>query len=460
MMNPIEKPVAGGIPINYFLSPELFPDSETESQLQVLARTEGLCHYVAVLPDIHRKSRNLSPTGAVVVSRDVLVPRAVDTGICCGMRMLRTPLPIREFTPERLDQMFAAIQETVPVYFHDEQTLADEELYSIFTEGGAWSQRRFGLTDEEMQCIEDRGTMPTDAKTAEEIIATMPKKSIKKGRKALGTLGDGNHFLELQEIVEIIDAGTAQLWGLEAGQAFFMLHTGSRVVGSKMMKGYLAEFEQRRLVGENPDAIWALPAASEDGMRYARAVAAASNFGFANRIAITEKVREAMRRVFADSGLQIPLLYDCAHVSIKKESWHGEMLWVHRHGASRALPGPHFTGHPLYRQTGQPLPIPGSMGHSSYIGAAGRRAEDAFFSVNHGAGRVMDKPEASSVYSEQQVEEELRTRNIRLYRYNSDNIAEQAPGSFKDINRVIEAMTALDLARPVARLRPVAVLKG
>jgi len=214
-----------------------------------------------------------------------------------------------------------------------------------------------------------------------------------------------------------------------------------------------------------------MPADSEEGIRFARAVAAASNFGFANRIAITEKLREAVRKVLRDKTLRLPLLYDCAHVSIKPEQWNGatdgacgaagaEKLWVHRHGASRALPPSKMADHPIFSQTGQPVPIPGSMGHDSYVGVADERTAETFYSVNHGAGRVMDKPEALAQFTDTAVEQEMREKNIRLYRYGADHIAEQAPAAFKDISQVIRAMSAFSLARPVVRLRPVAVLKG
>jgi tRNA-splicing ligase RtcB len=243
-----------------------------------------------------------------------------------------------------------------------------------------------------------------------------------------------------------------------------MLHTGSRTLGSRMMKLYLAELEEKFRPRQNGAPIWSMPADSEEGVKYTRAVSAASNFGFANRIALTEKLRAAMRQALHDESLQMPLLYDCAHVSIKLEEWNGatggEKLWVHRHGASSAMPPSRCASHPVFCKTGQPVPIPGSMGHHSFIGVADENAVATFYSVNHGAGRVMDKPDALAKFTEQQVHNEMEAKNIRLYRYGSDNIAEQAPSSFKDISQVIRAMTTLALARPVVRVRPVAVLKG
>lgn len=450
----------GGLPIKFFLTPELMPDAATVAQLEDLANATGLAHHVAVLPDVHRKSRNLSPTGTVVAAKNRIVPRAVDTGINCGMRMLRSDIDVRALTVPFLDELFDELRRTIPVLEHEQNALNEEEVAEILVQGGKWSQKRYGLSDEELNCIENRATMPTDTTDAAAIMASMPEKAIKKGLRTFCTIGDGNHFLELQEIIEVLDHDTAKLLGLSQGKAVFMLHTGSRTLGSRMMKLYLAELEEKFRPAQNGAPIWSIPADSEEGIKYARAVSAASNFGFANRIALTEKLRAAMRKTLSDDALQMPLLYDCAHVSIKFEQWNGEKLWVHRHGASSALPPSRFAGHPVFSQTGQPVPIPGSMGHHSFIGVADEKAIDTFCSVNHGAGRAMDKPDALARFTEQQVHSEMESKNIRLYRYGSDNIAEQAPSSFKDISQVIHAMSALSLARPVVRVRPVAVLKG
>ncbi len=459
---PLEQtPQNGGLPLKFFLTPELMPDAETVAQLENLANATGLAYHVAVLPDVHRKSRNLSPTGTVVAAKNRIVPRAVDTGINCGMRMVRTDIDVRDLGVPVLDEIFDELRRTIPVLEHEHDALSAEEVAGILVQGGQWSQKRFGLSEEELSCIENRATMPVDTTEAAAIMASMPEQAIKKGLRSFCTIGAGNHFLELQEIIEVLDRDVARLLGLSEGKAVFMLHTGSRTLGSRMMKLYLAELEEKFRPAQHGTPIWSMPADSEEGVKYARAVSAASNFGFANRIALTEKLRAAMRKALCDDALQMPLLYDCAHVSIKLEEWHGgEKLWVHRHGASSALPPSRCASHPVFSKTGQPVPIPGSMGHHSFIGVAEENAVETFCSVNHGAGRVMDKPEALARFTEQQIHSEMEAKNIRLYRYGSDNIAEQAPSSFKDISQVIRAMSALALARPVVRVRPVAVLKG
>ena len=464
MLDPIERmPRNGGLPIRLFLTPDLFPDAATMAQLEELANAPGLGHYVAVLPDVHRKGRNISPTGTVVVSPNSLVPRAMDIGINCGLRMICSDIRVRNLSPSTLDDLFGTLRRTVPGHQQEGEGLSKADVADIFVRGGAWSAHRFGLSEDELHRIEDRATTPTDTDDAEAILASIPDKAVKKGRRRFCTLGGGNHFLELQEIVEVLDRDLASLLGLSAGDAVFMLHSCGRGVAKKVMGAYLPELEQRFRPRQGAMAgspFWSIPADSEEGRKFARAIAAVSNFGYANRIAITEQIRAAVRQVLRDDSLSLPLLYDCSHVSIKREQWNGERVWIHRHGASRALPPSRFAGHPVFSKTGQPVPIPGSMGHDSFIGATEEPAVGAFYSVNHGAGRVLDKPDAAATFSEAQVLDEMRNKNIRLYRYGIDNIVEQAPGSFKDVAQVNRAVSALHLAKPVVRLRPVAVLKG
>ena len=436
------------------------PDAETMAQLERLGSARGVDRPIAVLPDIHRKSGNPSPTGTCIATTGTLVPRAVDTGICCGMRVVRTGIEARTFTPAVLDALFGELMATIPVVEHEEDVLSDQEVRDILVHGGAWSRERHGLSDDELSRIEGGGTAPTDTSDPDAILATLPAKALRKGRRGYGTIGAGNHFLELQVVEEVLDEGLARLLGLKLGDGVFMLHTGSRGTGSKTMKHHFEQLEARWGDPAGGSPMWSLPADSEDGRSFARAVSAASNFGFANRIAITERLRAAVRGTLHDASLTLPLLVDCSHVSIQAERWNGETLWVHRNGGSHALPPSALAGHASFGATGQPIPIPGSMGGASYIGVAGEGAVEAWHSVNHGAGRVLDKPEATARYSTDDVQREMREKGIRLYRYGAGDIAEQAPGSFKDISQVVRAMQAHALATLVVRLRPLATLKG
>ena len=448
-------------PSGCFVTPDLLPDAATLAQLERLANVPGLAHHVAGLPDIHRKSRNPTPTGTVVVAKNALVPRAVDAGINCGMRILRTDIDVRDITATALDELYGTSCAWCRGISMTSRSSAEQRWRRFSCTAAAWCQKTFGLSDAELHCIEDRATAPTDTQDAEAILASVPRKAINKGRRRFCTIGGGNHFLELQEIVDVLDQETADRLDLRVGKAVFMLHTCSRGVASNVMRAYVAELAEKFLPQHSAtpaSPLWSVPADTEEGVRFARAIAAAANFGFANRIVVTEKLRTAVHQVLHDTSLS--LLYDCAHVSIKPEQWGGERLWVHRHGASRALPPSQLAEHPVFGATGQPVPIPGSMGHDSFIGVADESAAAAFWSVNHGAGRVLDKPEAVARFTTAQVEQHMRDKHIRLYRYGTDNIAEQAPSSFKDVSQVVQAMAALSLAKPVVRVRPVAVLKG
>jgi tRNA-splicing ligase RtcB len=202
-----------------------------------------------------------------------------------------------------------------------------------------------------------------------------------------------------------------------------------------------------------------LPADSETGRNFTHAIYAAATFGYVNRMAITEALRGAVRETLGDS-VEMPLLFDCSHVGIQQEEVGGESLWVHRHGANVALPPSKCASHPVFSQTGQPIPVPGSMGADSYIGVGVEGNLATYHSANHGAGRVLDKPEAGAKWSESAIEAEMASRHVRLYRGKTMNIAEQAPDSFKDIGQVIRVMKQLNIAAPVVRVEPLATMKG
>jgi tRNA-splicing ligase RtcB len=187
---------------------------------------------------------------------------------------------------------------------------------------------------------------------------------------------------------------------------------------------------------------------------------AAANFGFVNRMAMTEALRTSLGHHFGDTDGKARLVVDCSHVTIQKETHRGEELWIHRHGSNVALPPSRCVEHPLWRHTGQPIPVPGSMGDDSYLAVGVEGNEATYHSANHGAGRVLDKPQALARWSENDVEREMARRKIRLIRGGTMSIAEQAPGSFKNVGAVMAAMQEFRIAAPVARLRPLAVLKG
>lgn len=451
----------GGVPIRCFTGAQLLPDEAARRQLAELSAMSGLDQYVTVLPDVHYKHRNPSPTGTVVVSSSLLVPRAVDPGINCGMRMVATSVPAREFTTERLDQLFTRLIADIPIEARQTSLLSDEQCGRMLAEGLSVVADTLELAPGELNRIENGGHM-TPAVDPDEIRALIRPTAIRKGNGWLGTLGAGNHFLELQEIVEVLDQLAAYRLGLKAGDVVFMMHTDSRRMGKRALKPI---FEEALMAAANghvpdPDSLWTIPADSPIGRKYVAALAAATHSGFFNRSALTMTLRHAVRDVLGDRSLALPLIYDCGHESIQQEEHGGCKLWVHRHGASHALPASALSHDPVLADVGQPVPIPGNMGSASYIAVTRPGVSATFHSVAHGSGRVMEKVHAAEQFDPEQVERDLGTSGVRLYRYGTDNIAGQAPASFKNVRGVVEAMESFDLIRPVVRVRPLAVLKG
>jgi tRNA-splicing ligase RtcB len=457
---PIEIAAAeGALAIQCFTGDELRPDEPSRRQLAALAAVPGLDDVVVVLPDVHVKHRNPSPTGTVVVSRSQIVPRAVDPGINCGVRMIATAVPARELSPRRLDRLFGRLIAEIPIDARNVPLLRASACTRLLTEGLSAVSELIDLAPEELCRIENGGRM-TPHVDPDAIRDLLTDVAVSKGQAWLGTLGAGNHFLELQQIVSVLDARVAGRLGLQVGDTVFMMHTDSRRLGKQVLKPIVEEALHAAGNGHSPHSLWTIPADSDIGRRYVAALAAATHAGFANRAVLTRIVRQAMRAVLDDPSLELPLVYDCAHESIQREEHGGRAVWVHRHGASCARPPSALAHDPVLGDIGQPVPIPGSMGTASYIGVTARGVERTFHSVAHGAGRTMEKISAAERFDPEQIARDLATEGIRLYRYGTDTIAGQAPASFKDVHAVVEAMTAFELIRPVVRLRPIAVLKG
>ncbi len=447
------------VPVRCFTGEQLAPDAAARRQLKRLAALPGLARYVAVLPDVHAKSRNPTPTGTVVVTRDRLIPRAVDHGVGCGMSMLATSLPAAEFVPRALDELFAKLKAEIPVKARDVSLLCDADIEQVLGDGVASRPDLFGLEAADLARIENRGRMMSEL-SASEILDVVPGKAIRKAANSLGTLGAGNHFLELQEIVEVLDAGAAAALGLELGHAFVMLHSDSRRLGKKVLEPAMDDAERTSGAGDDGDPLWTVPVEGESGRRLVAALAATTHAAMANRATILAIVRRTLREVMGHAPLDTRLVFDCSHETIQPEAHDGEQLWVHRHGAGRALPAAAIGDVPVLSEIGQPVAVPGSMGADSYVAVARLGADRTFHSVAHGAGRVIEKAAAREKFRTDQVEEFMRSRGVRLYRYGTDEIAGQMPSSFKDPGSVVDAMTQFGLIRPVVRLRPMAVLKG
>ena len=470
-----------GVPVYFFLDEELMPGEEALRPLKELSRLPGVDEYLVALPDLHQNGRNIVPTGLVTVSRQHIIPFAVDKGINCGIRIMSLPLTATDLNSQQIDDFYHLVMQRVPVDKHPKAVLRKSEVLDILLQGAEWVVQRFGIDRDVLQNIERGGNMFREAPFAtEEILRSIPRAALKKGRKRLGVLGGGNHFLELQQVVEVVDENLATRLQLQKDQLIIMLHSGTGGVGGSIMKyfhqmasrdGWEKKWEKIKFLSFRPwDAhrlkwfrrphLYAIPANSPTARHFIRAVYAVANFGFANRMVISYQVEKALQEVLGDDSLRLHLLYDSSHVTIQQEKHNGGWFWVHRNGANQAMPASYLSEHPVYRETGQPIPIPGSMGTESYIAVAAEGARKTFCSTNHGAGRLLDKPEARQTFQENGVIATMQERGIRLFRYGKSPITDQAPDAFKDVGRVVQVMQKFHLANPVVKVRPLAVLKG
>ena len=304
----------------------------------------------------------------------------------------------------------------------------------------------------------------------------LSERAIKRGEKALGTLGSGNHFLELQVIDKIVDIEAAKAYGLSEGQITVMIHTGSRGLGHQVCSEHVNAIESN--YKKNND-IWrspkwdievkdrqlaAAPIHSKEGQEYLDAMNAAGNYAFANRSALTQKLRGVLREILGrDSNLDV--IYDVSHniAKIEDHKIHKKncKCCVHRKGATRALGGDHIELSERFRGIGQPVLVPGDMGTASWILAGPKKgSNDAFSSSCHGAGRKMSRTAARNNIDSMKLKTELEERGIFVHSKTPNILSEEAPDAYKDVNEVVKLTQEAELARPVARLRPLAVIKG
>jgi tRNA-splicing ligase RtcB len=437
-------------------------------QLRDAARMPSVERVIAT-PDIHIGYG--VPIGCVMATKEVVSPAAVGYDINCGMRLLTTPLDAAEVKVGALAQ---SIRRDVPLgEGRKNLRLSREDLATVLERGvpgladlegdlGRYgSIRRPDEEREDALRIEDGGAEPGRA-------AAVSSRAMERGAPQLGTLGGGNHFIELQVVDRVEDEAAASGFGLRAGQLVVMIHTGSRGFGHQVAGDYI-KTATRLHADESPSKHLAFLRAEEpEGTRYIDAMFAAANFAFANRQVITAYVRHAIRARCGED-LALPLVYDVTHNMAKREEHDGNELLVHRKGATRAFPKERMGGTP-FAEAGQPVIIPGSMGTASYLLLAGPRAPEALCSVNHGAGRVMSRTAAGGKRTRggkvvrkglvSQADLRAAMAGITLIAEDRHAVLEEAPQAYKDIDLVIEAVTGAGLAAVVARMRPLAVLKG
>jgi len=455
--------VPGRVYVSEKMLDESFKDKSLE-QLVNVAALPGIQKYSLAMPDMHEGYG--FPIGGVAAmdsKNGVISPGGVGYDINCGMRLLKSDYCVQDIQLQ-LDKLATEIQKEVPSGLgRGRQIKLDVKNLDKILEGGAKRLVEQGYGEKEdienceaNGCLEqaDAGLVSDHAKN--------------RGRDQVGTLGSGNHFLEIQRVDEIFDEKTAEIFGLFKDQVVIMIHTGSRGLGHQIATDYIkVMMNAMPKYGINlPDReLAACPFNSSEGQRYFSAMCAGANFAWANRQMITHYIRKAWKTVIGEKVLPLKVVYDVAHNIAKIEKYlvdgAEKELVVHRKGATRAF-GP---GHPeipeKYREVGQPVLIPGSMGTASYVLVGAKEAmENTWGSTCHGAGRMMSRHAATRTLSAEAIVRDLAKKGIIVKCRSMRGIAEEAPQAYKDIEEVVEVVHQAGLSRKVARLKPLAVIKG
>ena len=419
------------------------------------------------MPDIHwGYGFPIGGVAAMRVEDGVVSPGGVGFDINCGVRLLRTNLherAVKGRLPDLVNQLFRDVP--TGLGRSKRKRPGGIDVTGALAGGAAWAVENGHGRPEDLDAIEAGGCLPGADP------AMVSKRARQRGAPQLGSLGSGNHFLEMQVVETIADEKAARAFGItEPGQVMVSIHTGSRGLGHQVCQEFLGTMqravEQYRI--SLPDRQLACaPIRSPEGAAYLGAMAAAANFAFANRQAITERVRNAFRHVLggSESTIDISVVYDVAHNIAKMERHRvngSEMeLCVHRKGATRALPAGHPEVPAKYRAVGQPVLIPGDMGRYSYILVGEERAQqETFASTCHGAGRVLSRGAAKRKLAGVDLVKVLRSKGIVVRAQSKAGLAEEASDAYKDVRDVVNVVEQSGIARVVARVRPLGVIKG
>lgn len=435
-------------------------------QLVNTASLPGIVGYALAMPDVHQGyGFPIGGVAATLMPDGVISPGGVGYDINCGVRLLVTAIEAAALRPH-MDRLMNALFENVPtgVGKGGELRLNKTELGDLLERGAAWAVERGYGTREDLLHTEDQGCMK-DAKAS-----SVSARAMERGRDQLGTLGSGNHFLEVDEIVEIYDEKIAEAFGLRLGMACVWIHCGSRGLGHQVCTDAVRVMQQAlaKYKISLPDRELACaPMSSPEGRTYYEAMCAAANYAWANRQVITHKVRQsfeqALKGRFADLSLR--MVYDVCHniAKIEKHTLNGKQvtLCVHRKGATRAF-GPGRPEMPEdYRAFGQPVLIPGDMGTGSYVLLGTEKAmQETFGSTCHGAGRTLSRTQARKGVRGEDLRAQLEEQHITVRAASMAGLAEEAPDAYKRLEDVVRIVDRTGLSRKVARTRPMGVMKG
>ncbi|MCF2136069.1 MAG: RtcB family protein [Candidatus Thorarchaeota archaeon] len=459
------------VPVRIYASDALIKKMGQDATFQQgtnVACLPGIYTRSIILPDGHQGYG--FPIGGVAATdyeEGVISPGGVGYDINCGVRVMRTNLDVDDIRPkihELIDQLFTdvptGVGRTGKINLQGNRGV-DEVLRS----GAKWAIEQGLGWESDLEHTEAGGNLQFADPTK---VSAQAKA---RGRGQVGTLGSGNHFLEIQMVDEIYDERAAKAMGLDhVGQVTVMIHSGSRGLGHQVCSDYIKVMTQamRKYRVEVPDReLCSTPTTSPEGQDYLAAMSAAANFAWANRQAMMHWAREVFGKVYGQSpeDLDMQLIYDVAHNmgKVEEHTIDGKRrkVVVHRKGATRAFPPNHPETPAKYKHIGQPVLIPGTMGTASYILVGNEKSmELSFGSTAHGAGRFMSRRKAKSIYHGREVQRKLAGEGIIVKSPKAIGIAEEAPGAYKDVDEVVKVSDSVGIATKVVRLRPIGVIKG
>lgn len=449
-------------------------DLEVFDQASNSAMLPGLLKYSYVFSDGHSGyGVPVGWCGAFDLKEGVISPGAIGFDINCGMRILRTNLTLEEIKPkipELIDILFKMVPAGVGATAYQEPKdiakIPEGTFREIVESGVKWSVDNGYAWKQDLERIEEYGGV----KTAD--FSKVSKDAYKRGKSQIGTLGSGNHYLEIQVIDKIFDEETAKKWGLGIvpNQVCIMIHCGSRGFGHQICTDYLTTFvsAMRKYGIKVPDdQLASAPFSSEEGQSYLKAMSCAINYAFTNRQLIVYQIRKAFEKVFKKSAeeLGLEIIYDVAHntAKIEEHRLNGklEKVIVHRKGATRSFGPGHPELAPIFKDAGQPVIVGGSMETGSFLCVGTEKSEEETFGTTlHGSGRTMSRTKARRMVRGDQLQKDLLERGIYIKATTMSGLAEEAGFAYKDINEVVDSMHQAGISLKVLRLRPIANIKG
>lgn len=447
------------VPARIYASEKMLEDIlEDESLIQAVnvAALAGIQKYSLAMPDIHEGyGFPIGGVAAIAIKTGVISPGGIGFDINCGVRLLKSEKTFSE-VKDKLGELASEIYRQVPsgVGKGGRLKLKDKELDEVLKKGARKLVELGYGTGEDLEFLESQGELELGEPSL------VSERAKHRGRDQLGTMGAGNHFVEVQRVDEILNKEIAETFGLFKNQITILIHTGSRGLGHQIAADYIKVMlkAMEKYDIKVPDRqLASAPFISLEGQNYFKAMACGANFAWANRQLISWEVREAWKKVLGPPAGGLEVMYDVAHNIAKLES----SLLVHRKGATRAFPPNHLEIPEKYRPVGQPVIIPGSMGTASYVLAGGQGAmEQTFGSTCHGAGRRMSRTKAKREVRGSELKQELEKKGIVIRTDSISGLAEEAPSAYKDVEEVVEVVHNAGLAKKVARLKPLAVIKG